>query len=353
MNTEVLVSEAAATFGYADNCGISGLETGLINKTFVVRCAGKKPILLQQINATVFKNPADVQFNYECIYRHLSGLSFFIPAPLRTTTNNPFWVDENAGTWRAMQFVENSFSRNQISSVGDAIAVASCFGAFAAAFQNFPASQLKITIPKFHDLNWRYQQFDSATANPKIKISPGVNAVLDELKERKYYLRIYEGFSDPFQFPDHVMHHDCKINNILFDKSSNAIIGPVDMDTVMPGKFFSDLGDMIRTMCCAETENSTAWEKLKISPGFYDAVVSAYTNEISGLFTSSEQESLHLSGPIVTYMQALRFITDFLNGNRYYKTAYQEQNYDRAKNQLLLLQSLEGLPQVKTSLSLH
>jgi Ser/Thr protein kinase RdoA (MazF antagonist) len=122
------------------------------------------------------------------------------------------------------------------------------------------------------------------------------------------------------------MHHDCKISNILFHRKTGAIICPVDLDTVMPGLFFSDLGDMIRTMCCTADENSTDWNNIAIHEAYYKAVMAAYRSATNGLFTAAEEDHLPYAGLFLIYMQAMRFLTDHLAGNIYYKVQYPEQN---------------------------
>jgi hypothetical protein len=137
------------------------------------------------------------------------------------------------------------------------------------------------------------------------------------------------------------MHHDCKIGNILFDISTREVICPIDLDTIMPGKYFSDLGDMIRTMACTVDENSRDWEHIDVRPEFYEAIVDGYLHGIGNELMEAERENIHKSGLLMTYMQTLRFVTDFLQGDTYYKTTYPEQNLNRALNQLVLLEKLE------------
>ena len=137
------------------------------------------------------------------------------------------------------------------------------------------------------------------------------------------------------------MHHDAKISNILFSEETGQVICPVDLDTCMPGYFFSDLGDMIRSMACSEDESSSNFSEINIRKDFYESIVDGYMEVMQKLLTDSEKKFIHYSGLLMTYMQALRFLSDYLNGDMYYRTTYTEQNFDRAKNQLTLLQRLE------------
>jgi hypothetical protein len=137
------------------------------------------------------------------------------------------------------------------------------------------------------------------------------------------------------------MHHDCKLTNILFDKTTHRAICPVDLDTTMPGYFFSDIGDMIRSMVPTLPENSNSWDELTIQPTIYFNIVKGYREGINDAFTEYEQDHIHSSGLLMLFMQGIRFLTDYLLEDRYYKTTYEHQNLDRAKNQFLVLQQLE------------
>lgn len=137
------------------------------------------------------------------------------------------------------------------------------------------------------------------------------------------------------------MHHDAKISNVLFSNKTGKVVCLVDFDTVMPGYFFSDLGDMIRSMVCPEDETSTKFSNICIRKEFYEAIVTGYLDVIGKELTESEKKYIHYSGLLMIYMQSLRFLADYLNGDVYYQITYPDQNFDRAKNQLILLQRLE------------
>ena len=165
--------------------------------------------------------------------------------------------------------------------------------------------------------------------------------LIASFRERKWLVDFYASIKSNPLYPDRVMHHDCKISNILFDQSSGEVICPVDLDTLMPGKFFSDLGDMIRSMACSEQENSRNWEKINIKPAFYMAILEGYLEKTNEILTKEERNHIHYSGLIMIYMQGIRFLADYLGGDRYYKTTYEDENLNRALNQLILLERLE------------
>ena len=145
------------------------------------------------------------------------------------------------------------------------------------------------------------------------------------------------------------MHHDAKLSNILFDQNTRKVVCPVDLDTTQAGYFFSDLGDMIRSMACSQSENCIDFSSIYIKSGFYEAIIDVYMAAIKDEFTEEEGKNIHYAGLLMIYMQALRYMTDYLNGDIYYRITYSEQNFDRAKNQLTLLQRLEEFLREKFS----
>ena len=136
------------------------------------------------------------------------------------------------------------------------------------------------------------------------------------------------------------MHHDTKISNVLLNTFNFDGVCVIDLDTLMPGKFISDLGDMMRTYLCAFSENETDLNKINFRLEYFEATLKGYLSEMASILTDTEKELILFSGKYIIYMQALRFLTDYLNGSVYYPIAYPEQNLDRAKNQFKLLNEL-------------
>lgn len=338
--------EAAAAYGEVPD-SIQSLGNGLIQETYLVRFNAASPVVLQQLNTSIFKDVDAIQHNYLLIQAHLRKKKFFIPAPAPSLTGALLYKTKNGETWRAFEYVQNSFSPADSKTVAEVKTVARCFGSFAAAFNDFNASTLKTIIPQFHDLAFRFHQFETALNNQDAEINREVSIAIADVLQRKFLVDVFNGFADERSFPLRVMHHDCKISNLLFDRASGDVICPVDMDTVMPGKFFSDIGDMVRTACCTQNEESTDWVTIALNTEFYEVLCDRYTQATDKLFTNREKEAIHYAGLVMIYMQAIRFLTDHLNGNVYYKTTYKMQNLCRAKNQLLLLRSLEGYLRTK------
>ncbi|HVM90211.1 MAG TPA: phosphotransferase [Puia sp.] len=341
MNSSVLIKAAEHFIGNNRVISIEPIGNGLIHQTYKAK-NDEKNIVLQAINTTVFKKPEDIVSNYILLYdflqRHENGV---IPAPVISTDGSFIWKDEENHYWRATQFINNSSSRTIANTEKDAFTVAKSFAGFTRSLMQLDIGKLKEIIPNFHNLSFRYKQFEDAIKTASQERLLKSTHVIAELRQRRKLVEFFELTQNSSNYPDRVMHHDCKISNILFSKTNEEVICPVDLDTVMSGKFFSDLGDMIRSMACTVDENSTEWGKIDIRPVFYKSIIAGYREGIGNIFTEEEKKNIHYAGLILVYMQALRFAADYLNNDVYYKTEYAEQNLSRATNQLILLERLE------------
>ena len=343
---EVLESIIASKDILAQSAGdlkVERLNGGLINHTYKLTNGFKPGLLLQQINKNVFANPADVQDNYMAIwqYANSSPAGLRLPAPAYFDENCTLFIDNNENYWRVFEFIDDARMFTVAVNAEQVKATANAFALFTAAFTDFDVRLLKTVIPGFHDLLLRHRQFEEAiqtASNERLSIAI---PIIESLKQRERYKHFYEAIIQSDEFLLRVMHHDAKIANVLFSNKNGQVVCPVDFDTVMPGYFFSDMGDMIRSMVGSDDENSTNTDRLEIRKDFYEAILAGYLDVISNQLTDSEKKYIHYAGLLMIYMQALRFIADYLNGDIYYRINYSEQNFDRAKNQLTLLQKLE------------
>ena len=322
------------------------LTGGLINHTYKVHAGNGFSILLQRFNTDVFKSPQAIQGNYRKIYDFTiaNKLSIRLPEPIPASDGSLLYIDASSGYWRAFAFIENSVSFLTAILPEQAFTTAKTFGQFAASLNGFPATELRTTIPDFHNLSFRHKQFLQSletAGEERMQIAkPWVDALLD----RSHYKDFYELIlAAPDDFKIRVMHHDAKIANMLFDKATQEVVCVVDFDTTMPGYFFSDLGDMIRSMACSHDENHVQFEELSIREDFYNALVNGYFQEMEAVLTTVEKQQIHQCGLLMYYMQALRFLADYLNNDIYYRINYPEQNLHRAINQVTLLKQLETL----------
>ena len=344
MKTELVKKAAAHFLAPGQDPDIQLLGNGLIHHTYkVTDPSSQKSIVLQAINTHVFKNPDDIVHNYLMVYRFLSREGIApIPGPVYAKEGQLIWVDEERNSWRATEFIENSFSPMTAGTAQDAFTVSKIFGNFTRSLSGIEISQFREIIPGFHQLSGRYRQLEDAIAvAPLDRLLKSTHSIA-EFRQRKGFVDFYESIQHLATYPLRIMHHDCKISNILFDKTTQRVICPVDLDTVMPGRFFSDLGDMIRSMSCSVDENSLLWEEIRINADFYQSIIRGYLEGVGDIFSDEEKRHIHWAGLLMIYMQGIRFLADFLNGDIYYKTAYPEQNLNRALNQLILLEKLEA-----------
>jgi hypothetical protein len=316
------------------------LTDGLIHKTYKVT-ANNNSAILQQVNTNVFKDPKQVASNYETIYNHLSKTQALkIPAARKTTDGKSTWIDSEGSWWRAFEYIDNTYTETLPAEAEKIFSAAKCYGEFTRALSGLDANQLKPTIPEFHNLEARYQQFMNAilTASPERLIAS--DPLLRKIGDRKNLVHFYSTLLTNAAFKLRPMHHDTKLSNILFDRSVKKAVCPIDLDTTMPGYFFSDVGDMIRSMVSASDEHG-AVDSVHINAEVYKAIISGYEMGIGNSFTQTEKKFLHHSGVLMLYMQGIRFLTDFLSNDVYYKIEYPLQNFDRALKQLTVLEKLE------------
>lgn len=338
-----LDSEVLEAYGYTkENTKITQVGTGLINRTYLLSpLAEEKKYILQNINASVFKSPQVIANNLRAIADYLSftypNYLFIKPVP---TVNSEEMAFVNHEYWRMLPFVPNTISLDVLADPKQAYEAAKQFGKLSRLLDKFDAKTIEQTIPGFHDLGLRYEQFITALNQAEEKLKEEAKAQISDALAHKYILDYYTSYLHSADFPDRVMHHDTKISNVLLDNKTNEGICVIDLDTIMPGKFISDLGDMMRTYLCAFSENETDLNKIKIRLPYFEAMIKGYLSEMKGILTATEKELILFSGKYMIYMQALRFLTDFLSGNKYYPISYPTQNLDRVKNQFKLLHEI-------------
>jgi len=317
------------------------LSAGLINHSYKVTLSNNKLRFLQQVNTNIFKKPEWMQENYVLIQQHLNSKGgFHLPQIIHAGRELVFKIGSK--TWRCFEFLPNTYSPEKVYSAEKAYEVANCFGQFTGMLHDLDIRKLHTILPNFHNLQYRYDQMIDALSNANDNAKESAKDLIQDVFENRHLLHWYNKIQDSkLAYPIHTMHHDCKISNILFNKDFDALQCPIDLDTTQPGLFFSDLGDMIRTIVPTLPEDAADIEDLHIRTDFYDATVQGYIDAMAAYLTKEERQDLHYAGAVLVYMQAIRFLADYLNNNIYYKVSYPEQNRDRTLNQLHLLHLLQ------------
>ncbi|MEO8582547.1 MAG: phosphotransferase [Flavitalea sp.] len=321
------------------SCIVDPVGTGLINHTWKVQC-GDGSYIFQQINNGVFLIPEDIENNISLISayvaKHCPGYHFV--APMKTKKGEEMVITENK-YYRVFPFVPNSHTIDVVKSPLQAYEAAAAFGKFTNILSGFDASQLKETLPGFHNLSNRYQQFIHALSygNPeRIKESA---ATIQEVSKYASIVNEYMAIKSNPEFKIRVTHHDTKISNVLFDQTDHALC-VIDLDTVMAGYFISDVGDMMRTYLCPVSEEEKDFSKIEIRDDFYTSVVKGYASQMRDELTPIEKTHFLYAGQFMIYMQALRFLNDYLMEDKYYGSKYPGHNLVRAQNQMVLLAKL-------------
>lgn len=324
-----------------DDLVVVPFGNGLIHSTYRVEKDGEPVFILQKMNTMVFKKPLDISSNL----KHLSSFlisndrEVFFPLPVKTSN----WEDYalyNGEYFRLTPFVKNSHSLDTCSSADEAYEAAFQFGRFTSAFEGMDVQLLKPAIPGFHDLVFRWEQFMQSLEKGNHERKKIAAKQISFVLENKHIVDRFKLILKSSQYRLRVTHHDTKINNVLFNPEGKSIC-PIDLDTVMPGYFISDLGDMFRTYLSPGSEEDTNLDNVFVRKEFYQAIVEGYTEKMSDILTADEKEIIAYSGEFMIFMQAIRFLADFLNDDIYYGIHYEMNNYDRTVNQLHLLESFQ------------
>jgi len=311
---------------------------GLINHTWKIISAGKE-FLLQRINQDVFKSPVDIMDNCSQLadYFRTNHPDYLFVAPLINFKHRNYVNDEENNYFRLFPFVKNSYTRNSVSKPRQAYEAAKQFGKFTSLLSRFNASKLHITLPDFHNLTLRLNQFKSAIQMGNKQRILDCGKSIDFLIKQAVLAETFEKIKKNPSFVLRVVHHDAKINNVLFDIGNDEGLCVIDLDTVMPGYYISDVGDMLRTYLSPVSEEESDFSRILIREEYFREIVKGYLGEMQFILSDEEKQYFVYAGKFAIYMQALRFLTDYLNDDIYYSIKYKDQNLIRASNQIELL----------------
>jgi Ser/Thr protein kinase RdoA (MazF antagonist) len=323
-----------------ENATANPLTQGLINQTFEVRTL-HGDFILQNINTQVFKAPFAIDYNIKAIGQYYNTT---LPDQLFThlvpNLRGETLIELEGKHYRAFKKI-NGVALDVLTTANQASAAAYQFGQFTASLSKFPIGDLKVTIPQFHDLALRFHQFEQALIQgDAIRIAQAKDAILF-LQFHESYVTKWVNFTEHQDAHLRVTHHDTKISNVLFKE--DAAICVIDLDTTMPGYFMSDVGDMCRTYLCPVNEACQDLNLVKVLPERWTAIQKGYLKAMGEFLTPFEKDHFAFSGQCIIYMQALRFLTDFLQLDQYYRVERPGQNLDRTLNQIQLLKEFNQL----------
>lgn len=322
-----------------DQYVVTPFGTGLINRTWKISATQNPCYILQQINTAIFKHPVDIAANIrnmgDYLQQHAPGYLF--AGALPTLSGYDLYVDAAGSYFRLFKFIPRSHSIAVVYTPQEAFEAARQFAQFTRLLSGFDASRLKITIPHFHDLSLRYRQFAEALTTGNARRKNEAVDLITYLQQQEHLVHTYEHIKKDPGFRIRVIHHDTKISNVLFDDQDKGLC-VIDLDTVMPGYFISDVGDMLRTYLSPANEEEQDLSTIHVREDIFTAIARGYIGELKNELTETEKRHFVYSGKYMIYMQALRFLTDHLNDDVYYGARYEGHNCIRAQNQAVLLQ---------------
>lgn len=327
-------------FGFdTDTCDIKPLGDGLINKTWIITDTDTGDnFVFQKINDNVFKRPEDITANIRLINDYLTSKhpDYLFTSPVKAADGSDMIKSAEGEYFRLFSYIEGSVTHNELQRPVQAYEAARQFGKFTKLLSGIDTNELKTTIPDFHNLTLRFDQFLDSLKNPDPSRKENAKEAIQFLMDNQ---DIVEGYREVIRLKDfklRVTHHDTKISNVLFDVNDKGLC-VIDLDTVMPGYFISDVGDMMRTYLSPVSEEEKDFGKIQIRTDFFKAIVEGYLSEMKDELSKVEKESIIYAGKFMIYMQALRFITDYLNNDSYYGAKYGGHNLLRGQNQIMLL----------------
>ncbi len=310
---------------------------GNINTTFKITLESKKSYILQKINKYVFKQPEDVVENITRVIDYIGSykLSF-----IKTKDNKNFYFGDDNEYYRMYKFIEFSTTYDKTDNQEIIYNAGKAFGSFIKKLDLYPVYSLHTTIKDFHNTKKRYVDLINAFNNSSYKDNKFIKEIVEELLSVKDVATKLSILEEKQQIKTRVIHNDTKLNNVLFDVNSNDYICVIDLDTIMGGLIAYDFGDAIRSIASTKDETSIDFLNIKIDLEKTKSFTKGFMSETKNILTKEEKESLIYGVISMPVELSIRFLTDYLLGNPYFKIKYQNQNLDRCLNQLYLAKDI-------------
>lgn len=327
---------------------LSPYGDGLINSTFLVICEDENKTyryILQAINTKVFKDPEQLMNNILAVTDFLLQKTEDengVLTPVVTREGAYFTKDTDNIYWRMYKFVENSLSLNAPETKQDFYESGLAFGKFQHDLADFPVEKLVETIPDFHHTPKRYEALMEAVKNDVAGRVKEVGPELEFIKARKDFCSCLLDANAKGELPTRVSHNDTKINNVLFDKDTRKACCVIDLDTTMPGFSVTDFGDAIRFGANTTLEDDPDLSKVKFNMEMFEIYTDGFLTGCGGSLPDSEIMLLPEGAKMMTFECGIRFLTDYLNGDTYFKTTREKHNLDRCRNQMKLVAEMEA-----------
>ena len=323
--------------------------TGHINESYFINT--KSPdhpgYFLQWINNNIFKNVEGLMDNICAVTGHLAAkvaenknLDIKVLEVIPCTDGRNYYLDPQNQYWRLYTFIDNSHGYSVVENTEIAYEGGKAFGLFMSLLADLPADGLTETIPDFHNLEKRLDTFNKSVKADIVKRVGSVSGEIEFISKRREQMLTIPELIKSGKLPVRITHNDTKFNNILFDSSNHAMC-IVDLDTVMPGSILFDFGDSIRTGANTADEDEKDLSKVNINLPIYEAYTRGFLKSTLHTLTDFEINNLAFSARFMTFIIGLRFLTDFIDGDTYFRTSYPEHNLVRARVQFRLIEAME------------
>lgn len=321
---------------------------GHINDTYLVQTKNQKRYILQRINTRTFQDVEGLMENIHLVTGHISrkvaqtGGDVQRESMSLIPSDRGLWYhkDNQGDCWRIFTYIEDSICLQKARNEQDLYECAAAFGKFQRQLEDFDAEQLSETIPHFHDTPKRLRDFEQAVQQDLLGRAQSVQREIEFVRSRKEDCAVMVGMLADGKLPLRVTHNDTKLNNVLLDKKTRKSLCVLDLDTVMPGLSLYDFGDSIRFGAATAAEDEADLSKMGLDLHLFEIYTKGYMEACPSL-TSKEIEMLPTGARILTLELAMRFLTDYLDGDRYFKAAYPEHNLVRARAQMKLVADME------------
>lgn len=329
------------------------IKSGHIHDTLCVRMRQGNGIvryIVQRVNHHVFTNPTAVMENIARVTAHLRAKAATAPERafekvltiVPTRDHELCWQDAEENWWRMYEYVEGAYTLDSAPSEEHAYAAAAAFGRFQAMLADLPAPRLHDTIPDFHHTAKRYHALHRAAETDLHNRAVRCTPELAFAAQREAMTHVLLDMAARGEIAERATHNDTKINNVMFDERTGRGVCVIDLDTVMPGLPLYDFGDCVRTTATRAAEDERDLSKVQMEPELFRALVQGYLSETRGLLNEREITLLGFAGRLISFEIGIRFLTDYLNGDVYFKTSRPEHNLERARAQFALVASMEA-----------
>ena len=346
-------------FIHGEVTSITKVNKGYINRTYKVETFSKNnhvhQYLLQRINTNVFPNINALMSNFQNTTEHLSSL-LQMPGHhrcgtvqlLRFTKKGELYFEDDSGSWRMMTYFDNVYSLDLPDSPETFYFAGISFGRFIKAMSSLNPKKIKEVIPNFHNTMSRYQDLEAAISRDAAN---RVSEVSDEIAFVRSRTDLFGKITEALEsgkIPQRICHNDCNLNNILFDNDTHLPVAIIDLDTVMLSSPLYDFGDSMRIGTNTAKDDEKDLTKVSCDLELYEMYARGYLKACDDILTKEELELLPFASLIITAEDGIRFLMDYINGDTYYHIDYKEQNLDRARTQLKLLEDMERkLPEIR------